>query len=106
MSDVKAANDAPIKINQDANIYVTEVMPGNTVELKLEAGRQGYLLCVEGTADISGSDQLSHQLEQHDAAEVFGTYTFTVTPSEGVTSVHMLLVEMQFTGPGRSDLIE
>ncbi len=103
VSDVKnTAAPAPIKINQDANIYVAEITTGNTVSFDLANGRQGYLLCMEGSAQLEGAHG-SESLDRHDAAEVFGSNSFTVTPLNG-QSAHLLLVEMEFTGIGRSDL--
>lgn len=48
MSDVQSAVNTPIKINQDANIFVTEVEAGKEVDFIIEQGRQAYLLCIEG----------------------------------------------------------
>lgn len=48
MSDVQSAVNTPIKINQDANIFVTEVEAGKEVDFIIEKGRQAYLLCIEG----------------------------------------------------------
>ena len=92
----------PIKINQDANIYVTEVDAGGTVEFCLKEGRQAYMLCMEGGALICGTHGDS-ELDQHDGAELYGPNVFTVTPvADG--KVHVLLVEMAYTGKGRTDL--
>lgn len=103
VSDVKASFDTPIKINQDANIHVTEVSAGNSVTFNLAAGRQAYLLCVEGSAVVEGAHG-TESLDRHDAAEVFGENAFTITPTSGSSSAHMLMVEMAFTGNGRTDL--
>lgn len=48
----------------------------------------------------------SATLEKHDAAELFGPGLVTITSPEGeqAPTVHALIVEMAFTGPGRSDL--
>jgi redox-sensitive bicupin YhaK (pirin superfamily) len=48
VSDVQSAVNTPIKINQDANIFVTEVEAGKEVDFIIEQGRQAYLLCIEG----------------------------------------------------------
>ena len=49
MSDVQQSDvNTPIKINQDANIFVTEVEAGKEVDFTIEQGRQAYLLCIEG----------------------------------------------------------
>lgn len=94
--------NTPIKINQDANIHVTEVFPGHSVDFELKEGRQAYLLCIEGSATFTGLHGEEH-LEQHDAAELFGPNVITATPS-GDSAAHMLLVEMKYAGIGRTDL--
>ncbi len=91
----------PIKINQEANIHVTEITPGNEVEFTLEDGRQAYLLCIEGRAKVTG-EHGEEYLDRHDAAEVFGSNKFTVSTDE--QGAHLLLVEMRLTGVGRTDL--
>lgn len=100
-----AAGDVvtPIKINQDANIHVTEVHPGHQVQFFLQEGRQAYILCVEGTARFSGAHG-EEQLDQHDAAEVFGPNTLIASSDDAATPAHLLLVEMAFSGVGRTDL--
>ena len=120
MTDVN--NDSPsapagaVRINQDANIKAAELAPGQGVELALRGGRQGYLLCVEGavTATESGAPDepsRSYTLERHDAAEVYGASagarasagsSFSLTA--GAEGALLLLVEMEHTGKGRTDL--
>lgn len=94
----------PIKINQDANIYVTEIFDGNSTEFILPAGRQAYLLCMEGTAAVSiGSKE--GVLEKHYSAELIGPLTLRTSPVKDAASAHMLLVEMESDGSsGRSDV--
>jgi hypothetical protein len=112
VSDTQSKLETAIKINQDANIYLSECT--QPVSLNISAGRQAYLLCVEGTAALSCAPlspsesclsvkdgTSSTELNRHDAAELFGPCELTATPS---LSAHLLLVEMAFTGPGRSDL--
>lgn len=87
--------ETPIKINQDANVLVME--GSKVVSLQIKEGRQAYLLCVEGSVALSASAVLL----RHDAAEVLGPYSLVANP-QGNT--HLLIVEMAYTGPGRSDL--
>lgn len=99
----------PVKINQDVNIHVTEVSPGHEVSFELKDDRQAYLLCIEGNAAIASSSSVSEQctnetMEKHDAAELFGPNTFKIKPLSDDSKAHMLLVEMEFTGMGRTDL--
>ena len=52
MSDVKnTAAVTAIKINQDANIFVTEF--SRQVSFPLREGRQAYVLCVEGAVTLT-----------------------------------------------------
>ena len=44
---------APIKINQDANIYALELEEGKQIEFEVKSGRQAYLVLIEGDADIN-----------------------------------------------------
>lgn len=113
-----SASATPIKINQDANIFVTELSKALSFDLK--AGRQAYLLCVEGACRIAcgeGSSgvcpavpngKATADLSRHDAAEIFGPCRLLCDPSpnpgSAATAVHLLIVEMAFTGPGRTDL--
>jgi quercetin 2,3-dioxygenase len=113
VSDVSGSSDTPVKINQDANIFVTEVTSGCSSSLTIGAGRQAYLLLVEGHA-LATLTSTKHdrreesELDQHDGAEIFGPCTLTLTPSSSsgssALSVHALVVEMAETGPGREDL--
>ena len=74
--------------------------------------QQVYLLCcMEGsvTATVTSNslnrtaitESVSHSLERHDAAEVFGgAYRL----SAGSSGAHLLVVEMAYTGRGRTDI--
>ena len=106
VSDVKGTSSTPIKINQDANIFVTEVAAGSSTQFEVASGRQAYLLCIEGTASIVGShDSRDVVLERHDAAEIHGPTTLRTSPVSGEPSTHMLIVEMQeVPGDGRTDI--
>lgn len=109
-------SSSAIQINQDANIHVTEIDAGETVTFTVAEGRQAYLLCVEGAGVVRGDHGSDEVLVRHDAAEVYGPNTFTITPAEvsaestetaataGAGAAHFLLVEMKHTGRGRSDL--
>lgn len=117
VSDAQAPEvNTPIKIQQDANIFVTELSEGKTVDFHLRAGRQAYLLCIEGNVKITGSNGQEVDLTRHDAAELFGELqlSFTSVTPEGVRKdketrqqrnvAHLLMVEVAATGIGRSDL--
>lgn len=45
--------NAPIKVNQDSNIFVLELDKGKEIEFKVGEGRQAYLVQIEGISDIN-----------------------------------------------------
>eukprot|EP01040_Poterioochromonas_malhamensis_P006911 gene6911-7455_t len=121
VSDVEASEvKTPIKIQQDANIFVTEFTIGKTVEFEIRAGRQAYLICLEGNVKIVGSNGQEVGLSRHDGAELHGQLQLSFTAISGDNKsgepsrdretrqsrqvVHLLLVEMAATGSGRTDL--
>ena len=107
VSDVKSDSSVAtaIKINQDANIFVTELDKGKSTEFSVGNDRQVYLLCIEGQATVSFGDSCV-SLDQHDASEVLkgGSLKVEATGSDSRVGAHMLLIEMAYQGPGRSDL--
>ena len=100
----------PIKISQDCNIYVTELDTSQNIIFPMKASRQAYILCLEGQVNlkIEGNDEKQQDiitLDQHDAAEVFITDgTNLITSTSNTSSAHVLMVEMTYTGRGRSDI--
>ena len=89
-----AGGTAPVQINQDANIRVAELSPGFTLPLSVGAGRQAYLLCMEGSAG---------DLSKHDAAELSAGAELSLTA--GSEGAHLLVVEMaEEKGSGRKDM--
>jgi redox-sensitive bicupin YhaK (pirin superfamily) len=57
--------DAPIKINQDANISVLELSEGKEIEFLVADNRQAYLVQIEGESVINDI-----QLNEKDAMEI------------------------------------
>jgi redox-sensitive bicupin YhaK (pirin superfamily) len=80
-----ASGDAPVKIHQDANIYVLELSEGNTITFPVKDKRQAYLVQIEGTATIN-----ELQLEARDAIEVIEE-EIKITAQ---TTSHYLVIEM------------
>ncbi len=74
---------APVELNQDANFYVTET--DREIEFALDAGRQAYLVLIEGRAQINGQ-----VLETRDALTA-QEETLRIVP-EG--QAHVILIEM------------
>ncbi len=77
---------ADINIYQDANMYVSEIDAGRSLNFDLKRDRQLYIKVMEGRADINGLG-----FEQGDAAELEGE-GLTIRAS---SDVHLLLVEMR-----------
>lgn len=77
--------NAVIKINQDANFYVTELEEGNELDFSVEKGRQGYLVQIEGESDINGIN-----LGAKDALEV---YEEDIKIKAKTTS-HIIIIEL------------
>jgi hypothetical protein len=117
VSDENSDVITPIKIYQDANIYVSELSPPacdvenadseasvQSLQYELKEGRQAYFLCMEGDVLITGSHG-QEILNRHDAAEIYGPNTFTTSVVAGSgNAAHVLMVEMEYTGLGRTDI--
>eukprot|EP01039_Chlorochromonas_danica_P009187 gene9187-10146_t len=98
-----SSSSAGVQIHQDANLYVTEVEQGQEVSFSLEANRQAYLVCLEGEVEVSGAHG-KEVLSMYDAAEVFGGNELKVKRVSGCAKTHVLMLEMAYSGKGRSDL--
>lgn len=80
------SNDAPIKINQDANFYVLELDKGKEIEFLVDKNRQAYLVQIEGDSLINGV-----KLNQRDAMEVVEENLLI----EAIENTHILAIEMK-----------
>ena len=110
-----SAPRTPVKLCQDANVYVAELDAGKELPLAVKANRQAYVLCIEGeclrvrlnASSREGDEEAAadETLSEHDALMV-------VNPSGGPdaqalvwaapeSGAHVLVVEM-----ARSDLRE
>ncbi|WML41506.1 pirin family protein [Neobacillus sp. OS1-2] len=78
--------NAPIKINQDANIYTLELDKDQEISFPVKAGRQAYLVQIEGNSTIHDIT-----LDARDAMEIVEE---TITLHANETS-HVLIVEME-----------
>ncbi|MDR0513581.1 MAG: pirin family protein [Coriobacteriaceae bacterium] len=82
-----AANNAPIKIHADVNMYATMLSQGESLGFKVGADRQAYLTVLEGEATIEGV-----KLFERDSLEV-------VKQDIGITAdkdAHIFIIEMAF----------
>lgn len=112
VSDIRDKSvDAPVKIEQDANLHVAEMDHGQSLEYDLKDGRMAYVLCVEGSVKLSDGSGNDLTLERHDGCEVKmgGKVTFEAIGSETCEdgtdiSAHVLVFEMAHVeGSGRTD---
>ncbi|MEG0771905.1 pirin family protein [Clostridium sp.] len=83
---------APVKVNQDVNIYSAVVEKGNDLEFNILKNRQGYLVQIDGKSFVSSFNEDYHNvmLEPKDALEIFDD-AIKIKPIE---SSHYLLIEM------------
>lgn len=77
--------DSQVKINQDANFYVTELEEGKELKFKVGAGRQAYLVQIEGQSEINGIS-----LRDKDGMEVVEE-DITI---KSKTKSHILVIEL------------
>lgn len=77
--------DAPIKINQDSNIFVLELDKDNEIDFKVGEGRQAYLVQIEGSSDINGIE-----LSMRDGMEIVEEDI----KIKALETSHFLVVEM------------
>lgn len=77
---------APIKIHQDANLYVLELDAGKSIEFEVKPNRQAYLVLIEGKSLINGSE-----LTMRDALESVEE-SLTI---QALENSHYLVIEMR-----------
>ncbi|MDQ0201746.1 pirin family protein [Neobacillus ginsengisoli] len=78
--------NAPIKINQNANIFSLELDQGNEITFPVKEGRQAYLVQIEGTSvinDIELSDRDGMEIVEEDIQ------------IKAVETSHILIIEMK-----------
>ena len=79
------SGNAPVRIHQDANLFVGEFDEGKEFSFEVKPGRQAYVVQIEGRASFSGVI-----LETRDAAEAVETKLAI----QALTKSHILIVEM------------
>eukprot|EP00457_Paulinella_chromatophora_P012222 gb/GEZN01012415.1/.p1 GENE.gb/GEZN01012415.1/~~gb/GEZN01012415.1/.p1 ORF type:complete len:265 (+),score=36.15 gb/GEZN01012415.1/:117-911(+) len=85
---------APIKINQDANLFVTELAAGKQVEFAVGPKRQAYFLTIEGDVRVAG-EHGENALSEGDAAEIQGPNPLVVACSKTAKRPALcLMIEM------------
>lgn len=79
-------SSAPIKINQDVNIFVLQLDENNEIDFVVKEKRQAYLVQLEGKSDINGI-----ALDERDAMEIVEENIYI----KAETLSHFLVVEMK-----------
>jgi len=88
VSDVQSGDSTPVEINQDCNVYVTELDAGaSSPDLEIASDRQAYMLAVEGSFELGDVT-----LSCHDAARIEGKQTLVLRA--GASGATALLFEM------------
>lgn len=78
--------NAPIKINQDANIYSVELEKEQKISFPVKEDRQAYLVQIEGTSTIN-----KIQMSTRDGMEIVEE-DITI---EAIETSHILIIEMK-----------
>lgn len=78
--------NAPIKVNQDANIFVLELDKDKEIEFKVGEGRQAYLVQIEGKSDINNI-----MLNMRDGLEIIEEDI----KIKAIETSHFLVIEMK-----------
>ena len=96
------AEAPPIRIHTDANIFTSTVGEGEGTPLELAAGRQAYLLALDGSLQLlPGAGCTAEgptQLDRHDAAELRGPLSLRIVAAG---AAQVLMVEMADDGSSR-----
>ncbi len=77
---------APVKIFQDANIYVMELDKDKEISFPVHTGRQAYLVQIEGIALIN-----NEELNARDALEIKAE----ILNIKAIETSHLLVIEMK-----------
>ena len=74
------------RINQDTNIFISEMKTGHQLGVNQLPGRQMVLACLEGSLGINNLS-----LERGDAIKVWNESAFTLTAMQ---DCHLVMVDM------------
>ncbi len=78
--------DNTIHIDQDVNIFISEIDYGKQLEYFNEPERQSYLVCIEGCLDINGIE-----LNEHDAMKIIGNEKLSL---KSLSNAHFTIIDM------------
>lgn len=80
------SGDAPVKVNQDINIYSLELDKDQEINFNVNPGRQAYFIQIEGGSTINNE----FDIEERDAMEIVEE-NFNM---KAKTTSHVLVIEM------------
>jgi quercetin 2,3-dioxygenase len=80
------ANDGSVKINQDAQLYVALLKPGEEVRHEFAPGRHGWAQVARGAVEVNGK-----QLNQGDGAAISDEKSLTI---KGTEDAEVLLFDL------------
>jgi redox-sensitive bicupin YhaK (pirin superfamily) len=85
------ASSAPVRIHQDINAYASIISTGKTLDFEIAENRQAYLVLIEGSAKITGTESgQSVDLAMRDVAEITSESIVVSAAEES----HILVIEM------------
>jgi hypothetical protein len=76
-----------LRIHQDANIYVSQMDRGHQLSATLQANRQAYIVCIEGTLAINGVEIMTYE-----GLEIAGETRLIL---KAIEDSHLLMVEVE-----------
>lgn len=80
------AGDAPIRINQDVNVYAIELDKDMEISFPIKEGRQAYMVQIEGSSKVN-----QIELNTRDALEVVEEDILI----KSIENSHVLILEMK-----------
>lgn len=89
ISGTRSQETAPIVLSQDCNVYVSQLDQGVTVSLDILAGRQAYMVEIEGDLSVN-NDTVA--LSARDAMEIVGPVSLSFTSKSQLA--HFIVIEM------------
>ena len=95
-----SASDTPISLHQDVNIHIAEVEQGKEVDFIVLKRRQVYYVQAEGKSILS-NDKISIELNEGDAAEIYGPVHFKVKLIENEKPSIIIAIEMALSSDTR-----
>ncbi len=90
VSGSKSKNRAPLRLNQDINVYVSELdVKDARVSFTVNEGRQAYIFCFEGSLDIANYPSL----HERDSLKISGQAAMEFALASD--AAHFIILEME-----------